>query len=701
MRATALALVALMFPALPAGAAAAQSPAPGQPVRPDMGFTPDLMVRMQRLSDPQLSPDARYVAYTLRETDLDADRGRTDIWLLDRRAPQSAPRRMTQDPANDSMPRWSTDGRSLYFVSQRSGSAQLWRLSLDGGEALQVSDLPLDVTSFKLAPDGRRLALTLNVLPACGADLACTRDRLAAQAKSKATGKRFEQLLIRHWDTWEDGTHGRLFTALLGQDGRLGALTDASGGVLGNLPSRPFGDDSEYSFSNDGKRLVFSARLADRGEAWSTNFDLYEMAADGSGTARNLTADNPAWDARPVFLANGDLAYVAMDRPGFEADRFHVEIIDGRTGVRRALTRAWDRSVAALGTTRDRRDLLALADDVGQHSLFRIDARSGAVTRLFADGYVGEFAAAPDGIVVSRASLAGPPDLYLLAGKGAKPGELGARRLTDVNAELAAGVRMADFEQFSFPGANNETVYGYVMKPAGFVAGRKYPVAFIVHGGPQTSFQNLWSFRWNPQVFAGHGYAVVFIDFHGSPGYGQAFTDSISQDWGGKPLLDLQKGLEAALARYDWLDGQRACSLGASYGGFMQNWIAGHWPDRFKCVVNHAGIFDTRSMYYTTEELWFTEWENGGTYYDVPQNHEAFNPSASVAKWRTPMLVIHGALDYRVPYSQGLATFTALQRRGIESQFLIFPDEGHWIQKPANSLQWHAAVFEWLDKYLK
>lgn len=700
MRAIAAGFLALAILAAPCGAAAG-SAAAGKVSTPGQPFTPDLMMRMRRLSDPQLSPDGRYVAYTLRETDFDANRGRTDIWLLDRRMAGSAPRRMTQDPANDSMPRWSPDGRSLYFLSERSGSAQLWRLSLDGGEALQASDLPLDVTSFKIAPDGKRVAVTLNVLPDCGADLACSRDKLAAQAKSKATGKRFDQLLIRHWDTWEDGTHGRLFTALLGPNGKLGTLADVSGGVAGNLPSRPFGDDAEYSFSNDSQRLVFSVRLADRSEAWSTNFDLYEMAADGSGTVRNLTAANPAWDTKPVFLANGDMAYLAMDRPGFEADRFHVEIIDGRTGVRRALTRAWDRSVSTLGVTRDGLNLLAVADDIGQHSLFRIDARSGVVTRLYADGYVGEIAAAPDGIVVSRASLAGPPDLYLLAGKGARPGELAARRLTDVNAELAAGVRMADFEQFSFPGANNETVYGYVMKPAGFVAGRKYPIAFIVHGGPQTSFQNLWSFRWNPQVFAGHGYAVVFIDFHGSPGYGQAFTDSISQDWGGKPLLDLQKGLDAAVARYDWLDGQRACSLGASYGGFMQNWIAGHWPDRFKCIVNHAGIFDNRSMYYTTEELWFTEWENGGTYHDVPQNHEAFNPAASVAKWRTPMLVIHGARDYRVPYSQGLATFTALQRRGIESRFLIFPDEGHWIQKPSNSLQWHAAVFEWLDKYLK
>jgi dipeptidyl aminopeptidase/acylaminoacyl peptidase len=272
--------------------------------------------------------------------------------------------------------------------------------------------------------------------------------------------------------------------------------------------------------------------------------------------------------------------------------------------------------------------------------------------------------------------------------------------LVDNNPRLSA-ISMAAFEQFSFKGWNDETVYGYVMKPHGFEAGQKYPIAFIVHGGPQSSFQNIWSWRWNPQVYAGAGYAVVFIDFHGSPGYGQAFTDSISGDWGGKPLEDLQKGLAAALERYDWLDGDRACSLGASYGGYMQNWIAGLWSDRFRCIVNHAGIFDQRSMYYTTEELWFVEWENGGPYYAVPQNHERQNPATFVNNWRTPMLVIHGARDYRVPYSQGLATFTALQRRGIESRFVYFPDENHWILKPANSLQWHEEVLGWLKKYLK
>jgi dipeptidyl aminopeptidase/acylaminoacyl peptidase len=240
-----------------------------------------------------------------------------------------------------------------------------------------------------------------------------------------------------------------------------------------------------------------------------------------------------------------------------------------------------------------------------------------------------------------------------------------------------------------------------VVKPAGFEPGRRYPIAFIVHGGPQSAFGNAWSFRWNPKTIAGHGYAVVFIDFHGTPGYGQDFTDSISRDWGGKPLQDLKAGLAAAIARYPFLDGQRACALGASYGGFMMNWIAGNWPDGFRCIVSHAGIFDSRAMYYTTEELWFEEWDHGGPEYENPQNYERFNPVNHVAKWRTPMLVIHGQLDFRVPYSQGLATFTALQRRGIESRLLVFPDENHWIQKPANSLQWHREVFDWLDRHIK
>jgi dipeptidyl aminopeptidase/acylaminoacyl peptidase len=259
---------------------------------------------------------------------------------------------------------------------------------------------------------------------------------------------------------------------------------------------------------------------------------------------------------------------------------------------------------------------------------------------------------------------------------------------------------MGDFEQFSFQGANEETVYGYVMKPAGFEPGKRYPVAFLIHGGPQGSFGNHFHYRWNPQTYAGQGFAAVFIDFHGSTGYGQDFTDSISGDWGGKPLEDLQLGLKAALEKYEFLNGNKICALGASYGGFMVNWIAGNWPDRFDCLVNHDGVFDARSMYYTTEELWFPEWENGGPYFATPETYEKFNPANHVQNWKTPMLVVHGELDYRVPLTQGIAAFTALQRRGIPSRFLYFPDENHWVLKPKNSLQWHAEVNRWLHQHL-
>jgi dipeptidyl aminopeptidase/acylaminoacyl peptidase len=395
-----------------------------------------------------------------------------------------------------------------------------------------------------------------------------------------------------------------------------------------------------------------------------------------------------------------------MSRPGFEADRYVVMLRGSQDGKVRALTADWDRSVGHIAASFDGRKLIATADDVGQTALVEIDPKSGSRQRLLGNGQVQGYSPARDGVVISWASLGGPPDLYWVS-KAPKSANSRAalppapKPLTAVNQALLSQRQFGEFEQFSFKGWNDETVYGYVMKPAGFERGKKYPIAFIVHGGPQVSFSNQWSWRWNPQVYAGAGYAVVFIDFHGSPGYGQAFTDSISQDWGGKPLVDLQKGLDAAINRYDWLDGDRACSLGASYGGFMQNWIAGNWSDRFRCIVNHAGIFDQRTMYYTTEELWFTEWENGGPYYLTPKIHEKFNPADHVTKWKTPMLVIHGALDYRVPYSQGLATFTALQRQGVPSRFVFFPDENHWILKPANSLRWHAEVIGWLDQHLK
>ena len=680
-----LAAAALTAAAHPARAADPGGSAP---------FSVEDLVLLNRVSDPQLSPDGRWVAYVERETDMQANKGRNGLWLIDL-AHGGAPQRLTEAKNGDTSPRWAPDSRALYFLSSRSGSAQVWRVTVPDGTPQRVSDYPLDVGSLKVSPRGDRLALSMEVFPDCP-DLACTKNRLDARAKQQATGRLYDRLFVRHWDTWSNGTRSHLFSALLNADGTAAPAVDVSRGFDADIPSKPFGGDEDFAFSPDGRQLVFSARIAGRTEPWSTNFDLYSVPADGSAAPVDLTAGNPAWDAQPVFLPDGDLAWLAQDRPGFEADRFHINVRNAHTGAVRELTRSWDRSVSRLGVMPDGRHLLATVDELGQRALYSIDARSGTPQRLVGSGEVTDFSTARSLIVYGLQGLGAPADLYLIGERGGAP-----RRLTDANHALLAARGLSDFEQFSFQGWNDETVYGYVVKPYGFAPGKRFPVAFVVHGGPQGSFGNEWTYRWNAQVFAGHGYGIVMIDFHGSTGYGQAFTDSISHDWGGKPLVDLQKGLVAALAKYPWLDGERVCALGASYGGFMMNWIEGNWPERFRCIVNHDGVFDQRMMYYATEELWFTEWEMGGPQYLNPQGYEQANPLDFVAKWRTPMLVIHSEQDFRIPYSQGIGAFTALQRRGIESRLLVFPDENHWVLKPANSLEWYHTVLEWLDAHLK
>ncbi|MDK6078451.1 alpha/beta hydrolase family protein [Massilia varians] len=663
------------------------------------GFTVEDLVTMERVGSPAVSPDASRVVYTVRSTDLQKNRGHTELWMLDLRTAGVAPQRLTNHASSSTEPEWSPSGDAIYFLSSRSSSSQVWRLPLAGGaagEPVKVTDLPLDVESFRISPAGDRLAMSLSVFRDC-ADLACTKQRLDAKDKDKTSGKLYDRLFVRHWDTWKDGRNNVLFSAPLDSTGKAGGVPVAlSGSLDGDVPSKPFGDREEFRFSPDGKTIVFAARIAGKTEAWSTNFDLYTVPAAG-GAPRNLTADNPAWDTKGVFSPDGKtLAYLAMARPGFEADRYQVMLMDVASGAKRKLAADWDRSAGSLHWRADGKALIVDAEDLGQHRLFSVDVASGKVTALTDKGAVGAFDLRGDTVVYTQANLASGAQLFAMQPGGGRP-----RQLTTLNAERLADVRWGEYEQFSFAGANGETVYGHVMKPWNAEPGKKYPIAFLVHGGPQGSFGNGWSYRWNPQVYAGAGYATVFIDFHGSTGYGQKFTDSISGDWGGKPLVDLQKGLDAAVKKFAWLDRERSCALGASYGGYMMNWIAGNWNDGFRCLVNHDGVFDSRGMAYSTEEQWFTDWENGGAYFAAPDNHERFNPVHHVNKWKTPMLVIQGDLDFRIPTAQALGTFTALQRKGIDSQLLVFPDENHWVLKPANSVQWHHTVMNWLDRYLK
>jgi dipeptidyl aminopeptidase/acylaminoacyl peptidase len=677
-------LILAAFCALPpAGAGAAEQAEKTHP------FSVRDMLAMDRISDTQISPDGFWMIFNVRETDLEANRGRTDIWIAD--TDGGSLRRLTSHPAADFNARWSPCGTCLFFLSSRSGSSQVWRIKIDGGEAQQVSRLPLDAANLVLSPDRRTIAFTMDVFP--GASPEETAKKLEDIQNGKATGRIYDSLFIRHWDTWNDGRRSHLFVMPWGG----GEARDLMAAMDADTPQKPFGGPEGIAFTPDGKGLIFTASGAGREEAWTTDINLYFVPVDGSKAPVCLTAANKAADSTPVFSPDGKtLAYLAQSRPGYESDRFRIVLKAWPDGEPRTLAEAWDYSAAALAWTRDSRKILATAPNCGRTSLFAIDAKTGKAETIVDEGTVAGFAPATDRLIFERNDLKSPTEIYVI-----KPDGTPEKALTRLNETKVAAARMGDWERFAFKGWNDEVVHGIVVKPADFDPARKYPVAFLIHGGPQGSFGNDFHYRWNPQAYAGAGYAAVMVDFHGSVGYGQAFCDSIRGDWGGKPLEDLKRGLAAALKKYPWMDGSRVGALGASYGAFMINWIAGNWPGRFKCLVSHDGNLDERAAYYNTEELWFPEWDHMGTAWDNPQSYEKHNPTNFVKNWKDPMLVIHGGQDFRIVDAQGIATFTALQRRGIPSRFLYFPDECHFVLKPANSILWHETVLGWLDKWLK
>lgn len=681
MRPSALLLVVTFVLGLPGAPHASAQPHP---------FNVRDLVAMDQLSEPAVSPDGSRIVVIVSALDLEANRRRADLWIL--RADGSDLRRLTKDPASNTSAAWHRDGRRVFFRSSRSGNSQVWQIDTTSGQETQVTSLPLDVGAFRLSPDGSALVVSLAVFVDCDT-LACTADRLAAGEKTKASGQIYDRLFVRHWDKWSDGRRAHLFVVPVAG----GTPVDVMKGMDADAPSKPFGGADEFTFTPDGSGVVFTARDAGREEAWSTNLDVFFAPADGRTPPRNLTAGNRATDTSPSFSPDGKmLAYASMQRPTCEADRLRLIVRAWPNGAERVVTEHWDRSVGEITWAPDGKTIYTTTDNLGQKSLFAIDVASGTVRTVVKEGHIASPVVAGERVAFLLDHLRSPAELYSV-----RPDGTDQKALTKVNADRLADVKVGEPEQFTFKGAGGDTVYAWVVKPIDFDPAKTYPIAFLIHGGPQGSFSNDFHYRWNPQIYAAAGYAAVMVDFHGSTGYGQAFTDAIRDDWGGKPLVDLQKGLDAALTKYPWLDGSRAAALGASYGGFMINWIAGNWPDRFRCLVSHDGNLDERFAYYATEELWFPEWEHGGTPWANPAGYSKHNPVDHVAKWKTPMLVVHGGRDYRIAYAEGLATFTALQRRGIPSKLLFFPDENHWVLKPANSILWHDTVLAWLDQWTK
>jgi dipeptidyl aminopeptidase/acylaminoacyl peptidase len=671
------------------------------------------LVTLPRLGAPVVNAAGTLAVYGVTTTDPESLARSTGYYLLDLATPGAAPILLTFG-IKASSPAFGADGK-LYFLSSAHPEAgteprgRVWRVSLakDGktGTPQLVAGYPdASIAGFKLAPNGTRIALWAEVPRDCP-KLGCGEAK-PAHLPGPGTGRLYDGSggFVRHWDRWATpGTPNRVFVFPLanGQAQGDGVPVDGSDpatGLVADTPTMPFGGGEEIAFSPDGAQAYFAARLSDGAEPGSTNLDIY--VSDLTGAApKLLTGSNAATDTMPAPSPDGRyLAWLAMDRPTYEADRLQVRLLDLAKGTVRNLTADTDLSFGSLAWSADGKHLIAAAEAVLDTPAFRIDPVSGKVERLDLmagnESHIANVTPLPGGrMLFTRDSLGNPAELYLSDTMGQ------ARPLTDITTTKMGQMASIVTRRFSFTGANGDTVWGQITRLADQTG--PIPALLYIHGGPQGSFNDSWSNRWNPRVTASQGYAVISVDFRGSTGYGQAFTDAIQRDWGGKPLEDLQKGFEAALKLDSQIDGTRACAMGASYGGYMVNWIAGQWADRFDCLVQHDGIFDTRSFYYATEELWFPRWDFGGSYTQAREIYEKWNPANHVDKWKTPMLVVTGELDYRVPYTQGLQSFTALQERGIPSQLLVFPDENHWVLGAKNSLQWHETVFAWLDRWLK
>jgi dipeptidyl aminopeptidase/acylaminoacyl peptidase len=655
-------------------------------------FTIDDLLKVRRVGDPQVSPKGDQVAFTVTDVDKAANKSTTQIYLV----PLSGgePRQLTNDDRSSTTPRWSPDGEKLAFVSARDGEAQIWTIDISSGALKKVTTISTGAGDPVWSPDGKWLAFVSDIYPECTDD-ACNKKRAEEVAANKVKAHVATRLLYRHWKSWKEGMRTHVFVV-------ASAGGEAKDLTPGDYDAPPFslGGPTDYAFSPDSRDLAFTSNH-DKVEATSTNADVWIVPVRG-GTAKNITAGNHGYDGSPQYSPDGRyLAYRSQVTPGYESDRFRLMLFDLKTNQAKSISESLDSSIDEFAFSSDSKAIYLTAEERGRAPIYTVSVSGGPVKKLISgEGFNSDIHPTKDGhaLVFARSSNVKPGEIYRANADGT-----GATALTTTNDAFIAPFKLMPPEEVTWTGGAGAKVAGWIVKPANFNPRRKYPLVVLIHGGPQGAWNDNWGYRWNPQIYAGDGYVAFLPNPRGSFGYGQQFVAEISGDWGGKVFTDISNGV-AMMANQPYIDKNRIGAAGASYGGYMIDWIEGHNNDprfTYKVLVSHDGVYNLAAMYGVTEELWFPEWEFKGTPWTNKEMYERWSPHNFVQNFKTPVLIITNSLDYRVPEGEGLQFFTAVQRMGVESKLVDFPDEGHWVTKPANSAFWHNTVLDWLGKHLK